>query len=352
MKSDEKRILIMGIESSCDETAVAVVVNGSRILSNLVASQVDIHARYGGVVPEIASRRHLELINQLIDDALRSARVNLHELQALAVSYGPGLVGALLVGVATAKALAYAARLPLVAVNHIEAHFYANMLTGTPVAYPLVVLIASGGHTELLLYRRPAEPELLGQTRDDAAGEVFDKVARALKLGYPGGPLIDRLAQSGNPEAIAFPRAYLDEASRYDFSFSGLKSAVINYLHQRRQKGEPLNLPDLAASFQAAVIEVLVEKTILAARDHRAATVLLAGGVAANSLLRRNMRDRLAQELPGTPLRYPPLELCTDNAAMIAAAAYPLYQAGQFAALDLNAVPGLTAGCGAAKPHK
>ena len=320
MKPDAKRILIMGIETSCDETAVAVVENGSRILSNLITSQVDIHARFGGVVPEIASRRHLELINQLIDDALRIARVELGRLDALAVSYGPGLVGALLVGVATAKALAYAARLPLVAVNHLEAHFYANMLTGTAVAYPLVVLIASGGHTELLLYRRPAEPVLLGQTRDDAAGEVFDKVARALKLGYPGGPLIDPAGAVRQPGSDCLSRAYLDEASRYDFSFSGQVGG--DQLPAPAQaKGEPLNLPDLAASFQAAVIEVLVEKTIAAARDHRAATVLLAGGVAANSLLRRNMRDAWHKNCPARRCVTP--GLCTDNAAMIAAAAYP-----------------------------
>ena len=236
-------------------------------------------------------------------------------------------------------------RLPLVAVNHIEAHFYANMLTGTP-SPTLVVLIASGGMPNSCFTGAPPSGTP-GTDPGRRRREVFDRW-RALKLGYPGGPLIDRLAKSGNPEAIAFPRAYLDEASRYDFSFSGLKSAVINYLHHRQQ-GEPVNLPDLTASFQAAVIEVLVEKTICAARDHGAATVLLAGGVAANSLLRRNMGERLAQELPGTPLRFPPRELCTDNAAMIAAAAYPLYQAGRFASLDLNAVPGLTVGSGAAK---
>ena len=348
MKPDAKRILIMGIETSCDETAVAVVENGSRILSNLIASQVDIHARFGGVVPEIASRRHLELINQLIDDALRIARVELGRLDALAVSYGPGLVGALLVGVATAKALAYAARLPLVAVNHLEAHFYANMLTGTAVAYPLVVLIASGGHTELLLYRRPAEPVLLGQTRDDAAGEVFDKVARALKLGYPGGPLIDRLAQSGNPEAIAFPRAYLDEASRYDFSFSGLKSAVINYLHQRRQKANRLTCPtwpllsggcDRGAGGKTILPPAITAPPPCCWPAAWPRTAFCAGTCA--TAWHKNCPARRCV----TPWS------SADNAAMIAAAAYPL-PGRPVCRPDLNAVPGLTAGCGSAKPHK
>ncbi|MEW5784935.1 MAG: tRNA (adenosine(37)-N6)-threonylcarbamoyltransferase complex transferase subunit TsaD [Bacillota bacterium] len=345
MNRPVKRTLILGIETSCDETAAAVVENGTCILSNLISSQVEIHARFGGVVPEIASRRHLESINDLVDQALREAHTDLRELHAVAVSNGPGLVGALLIGVATAKALAYAARLPLVPVNHLEAHFYANFLTGIQPAYPLVALVVSGGHTELLLLPGPDKPLLLGRTRDDAAGEVFDKVARALGLGYPGGPVIDRLAVSGNPEAIAFPRAYLDEAGRYDFSFSGLKSAVINHLFQRKQKGDAVDIPDLAASFQSALVEVLVEKTIHACRDNRAAAVLMAGGVAANSLLRRRMLERLAHELPGVPLYYPPPELCTDNAAMIAAAAYPRYLSGRRASLDLNAVPGLSTDC-------
>jgi N6-L-threonylcarbamoyladenine synthase len=338
-------VLILGIETSCDETAAAVVENGSRILSSFVSSQVGLHARFGGVVPEIASRHHLELINEIVEQALAAAGAGLRDLHAVAVSNGPGLVGALLVGVASAKALAYAARLPLIAVNHLEAHLYANFLTGAGIKYPLVALIASGGHTALLLMPGPEEITLLGQTRDDAAGEAFDKVARVMGLGYPGGPVIDRLAGEGNPAGIDFPRAFLGEAGRFDFSFSGLKSAVINLLHHRRQTGEEIYLPDLAASFQAAVVEVLVEKTVDAAREHRAACVLLAGGVAANSFLRSRMRLRLAEAHPGLPLYFPPPALCTDNAPMVAAAAYPRYRRGEFAALDLNAVPNLGAGC-------
>jgi len=340
-----KGILILGLETSCDETAAAVVEDGSRIICSLIASQVEIHSRFGGVVPEIASRRHLETINELVDRALTEASINLQDLDAVAVSNGPGLVGPLLVGVATAKALAYAARLPLVAVNHLEAHLYANFLTGHAIDYPLVALIASGGHTELLHLPAPGKPVVLGRTRDDAAGEVFDKVSRAMGLGYPGGPVIDRLGAEGDPERITFPRAYLDDNGRFDFSFSGLKSAVINYLHHSRQRGEEVNAADLAASFQSAVVEVLVDKTVDAARECRVKSVLLAGGVAANSRLRRCMRERLARNLPGISLHIPPLELCTDNAAMIAAAAFPPYREGRFAPLHLNAVPGLRSGC-------
>ncbi|HPU02031.1 MAG: tRNA (adenosine(37)-N6)-threonylcarbamoyltransferase complex transferase subunit TsaD [Firmicutes bacterium] len=337
-------VYILGIESSCDETAAAVVEDGRRICSNVISSQVKLHAAYGGVVPEIASRRHLEQINLIIEQALAEARLKLGDLSAVAVSNGPGLVGALLVGVSTAKALAYAARLPLIAVNHVEAHLYANFLTGAGIRYPLVALIASGGHTNLLLMTGPDEILSLGQTRDDAAGEAFDKVARAMGLGYPGGPIIDRMAAQGNPAAFDFPRAYLDEEEgRFDFSFSGLKSAVINHLHHLRQKGEAPKPADLAASFQEAVVRVLVDKTINAAREHNAACVLLAGGVAANSRLRFLMREELMRALPGVPLYFPPPELCTDNAAMVAAAAYPLYRRGIFAPLNLNAHAGLPA---------
>jgi N6-L-threonylcarbamoyladenine synthase len=345
MNRHREGILILGIETSCDETAAAVVEDGLHIRSNLISSQVEIHNRYGGVVPEIASRNHLETINDIIDEALRGASIGLRDLHAIAVSNGPGLVGALLVGVATAKALAYAARLPLVAVNHLEAHLYANFLTGAAIAYPLVALITSGGHTELLYLPAPEEPILLGRTRDDAAGEVFDKVARALGLGYPGGPVIDRLAAEGDPGLITFPRAYLGETGRFEFSFSGLKSAVMNYLHQKQLRGEDVELVHLAASFQSALVEVLVEKTVDAAREYNAASVLLAGGVAANSRLRRTLHQRLEQVLPGVSLFYPPAELCTDNAAMIAAAAYPRYRDHRFAPLDLNAIPGLRSGC-------
>ncbi len=335
-------VLILGIETSCDETAAAVVAGGNRILSNLVSSQVELHARYGGVVPEIASRQHLSLLNPLIDEALQEAGKKLKDLQAIAVSHGPGLVGALLVGVAGAKALAYACRLPLVAVNHLEAHLYANHLGGEAIAYPAVNLIVSGGHSELLLVEKPGSITSLGRTRDDAAGEAFDKVARVLDLGYPGGPLIDKLARRGNPAAINFPRAWLKDQGGYDFSFSGLKTAVINHLHHARRRGENIKLPDVVASFQEALVEVLVEKTVAAAGAFKAETVLMSGGVAANSHLRRRMQQRMATALPAVPLRCPPPELCTDNAAMIAAAAYPRYLNGEYACLDLNAHPGLT----------
>ncbi len=337
-----EQTLILGIETSCDETAAAVVADGCRILSSIISSQVELHARYGGVVPEIASRHHLTLLNTIIDCALKEAGLKLKDLQAVAVSHGPGLVGALLVGVATAKALAYALRLPLVAVNHLEAHLYANYLNGAPLTCPAVILIVSGGHTELLLIEEPGTIISLGCTRDDAAGEAFDKVARVLELGYPGGPLIDKLAREGDPAAIDFPRSWLGDDSQFDFSFSGLKTAVINHLYHARRKGEAVNIPDLAASFQEALVEVLVEKTAAAARAYKAKSVLLAGGVAANSHLRRRMEQRFTTALPDTTFHVPPLELCTDNAAMIAAAAYPLYQKGIFAPLNLNAHPGLT----------
>jgi len=333
--------LILGIETSCDETAAAVVAGGRKVLSNLVSSQVELHARYGGVVPEIASRHHLSLLNPLIDEALQEAKVNFSDLQAIAVSHGPGLVGALLVGVATAKALAYATRLPLIAVNHLSAHLYANRLEGAEISYPAVNLIVSGGHSELLLATESGRHTSLGHTRDDAAGEAFDKVARVLELGYPGGPIIDKMAGQGNSRAIDFPRAWLGEEGRFDFSFSGLKTAVINHLHQARLQNRQVNPADIVASFQEALVEVLVEKTLAAAKEHGAKTVLISGGVAANSRLRAKMKERIKEELPRASLYYPSLKLCTDNAAMIAAAAYPLYRQGKFASLDLNAYPGL-----------
>lgn len=338
------KALILGIETSCDETAAAVVEGGRRIVSNVLSSQVELHSRFGGVVPEIASRHHLESINSIVDQALKESGLDLHELQAIAVSNGPGLVGALIVGVATAKALSYAACLPLIAVNHVYAHIYANFLNSTQINFPLVALIASGGHTELLLMDDPwgtGSMQTLGRTRDDAAGEAFDKVARALGLGYPGGPLIDKLALKGDRDSIRFPRANLGHKYPWDFSFSGLKSSVINYIHRQHQAGDKIPLHDLAASFQRAVVETLVEKTVGAAREHRAASVLLAGGVASNSSLRETMSKELELFLPGVRLYYPPGLLCTDNAAMIAAAAHPLYLKSHFAGLDLNAQPGL-----------
>jgi len=339
---EQEETMILGIETSCDETAASVVSGGRRILSNIISSQVELHARYGGVVPEIASRHHLSLINSIIDDALIEAGAGFKDLQAIAVSHGPGLVGALLVGVSTAKALAYGLRLPLIAVNHLEAHLYANYLSGAPLTYPAVVLIVSGGHTELLLLTKPGQITSLGRTRDDAAGEAFDKVARVLELGYPGGPLIDKLACEGNPAAIDFPRSWMDEEHRFDFSFSGLKTAVVNHLYHARRRNDDIHIPDLVASFQEALVEVLVEKTVAASLAYRARSVLVAGGVAANSHLRSRLQERLTAATPGTALHIPPLELCTDNAAMIAAAAYPLYQESRFAPLNLNAYPGLS----------
>ncbi|TRY24917.1 tRNA (adenosine(37)-N6)-threonylcarbamoyltransferase complex transferase subunit TsaD [Brevibacillus sp. LEMMJ03] len=327
---------ILGIETSCDETSAAVVQDGRVVLSNVIASQADIHKRFGGVVPEVASRRHVENITLTIEEALTRAGRTLDDIHAIAVTYGPGLVGALLVGVAAAKAISFARGIPLIGVHHIAGHIYANRLV-EEMRFPLVALVVSGGHTELVLMKAHGEYEILGETRDDAAGEAYDKVARALKLPYPGGPHIDRLAREGEPR-VPLPRAWLEPDS-YDFSFSGLKSAVLNTLHNASQRGETIDPADLAASFQDSVTEVLVEKTIRAAREYGARQVLLAGGVAAN----RGLRERLQQrcEAEGVALVIPPLSLCTDNAAMIAAAGYIHYQKGQFAGLDLNGVPGL-----------
>jgi N6-L-threonylcarbamoyladenine synthase len=327
---------ILGIETSCDETSAAVVQDGRQVLSNVIASQADIHKRFGGVVPEVASRRHVENITLTIEEALSEAGKTLDEMDAIAVTYGPGLVGALLVGVAAAKAISFARGIPLVGVHHIAGHIYANRLV-TEMEFPLLALVVSGGHTQLVLMKEHGHYEILGDTRDDAAGEAYDKVARALHLPYPGGPHIDRLAHEGQP-TVPLPRAWLEPDS-YDFSFSGLKSAVLNTLHNASQRGETINPADLAASFQDSVTEVLVEKTLRAVREFGVRQVLLAGGVAAN----RGLRERLAGrcEEAGIPLVIPPLSLCTDNAAMIAAAGYIQYQKGQFADLDLNGVPGL-----------
>jgi N6-L-threonylcarbamoyladenine synthase len=327
--------MILGIETSCDETAAAVVADGRRMLSNIISSQVDIHRKFGGVVPEIASRKHLEIINPVIDCALAEAGVKLGDLAAIAVTSGPGLVGALLVGVNTAKTLAYATGKPLVAVNHIFSHIAANYLVHE-INFPAVCLVASGGHTSLFYVRVQNEAKLLGTTRDDAAGEAFDKVARALGLGYPGGPAIDKQSDAGNPEAFAFPRAFSGHDT-YEFSFSGLKSAVVNTLHNLRQRGEQVNTSDIAASFQSAVVDVLVEKTRLAATEYNTNTVLLAGGVAANRLLRQRLSSALQAD--GRELLYPPAELCTDNAAMVACAGYYLYRQKKFAGHNLNATP-------------
>jgi len=333
-----KKEIILAVETSCDETAVAVLANGDDLLANLVSSQIQVHRQFGGVVPEIASRHHLEQVNRLVDLALQEAKLGLADLEAIAVTYGPGLVGALLVGVSTAKALAYSRNLPLVGVNHIEGHIYANWLTHRKIEFPLACLVVSGGHTALVRMNDHGSYHLLGQTQDDAAGEAYDKVARAMGLGYPGGPLLDELARKGNPQAIPLPRAWLGEDS-FDFSFSGLKTAVLNYQNRVAQKGEEVNKADLAAAFQASVVEVLVEKTVRAACKNKLKTVLLAGGVAANSLLREQLKKRCEDE--GLALLYPPLQYCTDNAAMIACAGYYRYKRGERANWHLNAVPNL-----------
>lgn len=333
--------LILGIETSCDETSASVLAGGGEILSNVISSQVDVHKKFGGVVPEVASRKHLELINSVIAGALEEAGKGFGDLDAVAVTYGPGLVGALLVGVAAAKAIAYGAGIPLVAVNHMEGHVYANFLSRPAPEFPLLCLVVSGGHTDLVLMPGHGTYNLVGQTRDDAAGEAFDKVARTLGLGYPGGPLIDKLAPQGDSRGVALPRAYLEEGS-LDFSFSGLKSAVINYLHRSGQRGETVVPADVAASFQAAVVDVLVDKTFAAAKSFGVKNIMLAGGVASNRQLRETFSRRARES--GCSLYFPPPVLCTDNAAMIACAGHFKYLRGDFAPLTLNAVPGLKLG--------
>lgn len=328
--------LILAIETSCDETAVAVVKNGREIVSNVVASQIESHKRFGGVVPEIASRHHVEQMTLVLEEAMREAEITWDELDAIAVTEGPGLVGALLIGVNTAKALAFAHNLPLVNVHHIAGHIYANRFV-KEMTFPLIALVVSGGHTELIYMKEHGSFEVIGETRDDAAGEAYDKVARTLGLPYPGGPHIDKLAQEGEP-TIEFPRAWLEPES-YDFSFSGLKSAVINTLHNAKQRGEEIVREDVAASFQASVIDVLVEKTARAAEQYEAKQVLIAGGVAANQGLRKALEQRFAEL--NVELVIPPLYLCTDNAAMIGAAASVAFQQGRRADFALNGSPGL-----------
>lgn len=338
MRSARSAETVLGIESSCDETAAAVVAGGRVILSSVVASQADLHRRYGGVVPEIASRRHVELILPTIDTALSQAGLSGSEVAAIAVTYGPGLVGSLLVGLSAAKALAFALQKPLIAVNHLEGHLYANLLTHPGAQPPYVCLIVSGGHTEILYVPEYGEYALMGRTRDDAAGEALDKIARLLGLGYPGGPALERAAQGGDREAFTFPRALRGEPG-YDFSFSGLKTAGLYALREIEARRMPLPLADFAASFQEAVVDVLVERAVQAARDQQVRTLLLAGGVAAN----RRLQQRLAEaaQAAGIDLYYPPPALCTDNAAMIAAAGYFAWQKGRLAPSDLNAAPNL-----------
>jgi len=337
----EEDVYILAIESSCDETAAAVVKNGREILSNVISSQIALHTLYGGVVPEIASRKHIEKMNQVIEAALLEAGLCLEDMDAIGVTYGPGLVGALLVGVAEAKAIAYAAGKPLVGVHHIEGHVSANFIEHPDLEPPFLCLIVSGGHTHLVIVKDYGEFEILGRTRDDAAGEAFDKVARAVGLGYPGGPKIDRAAKEGNPHAIKFPRAKV-EGNIYDFSFSGLKSAVLNHINHAGMIGEEINVADLAASFQSAVVDVLVSHTMDAAKEYGFKKVAIAGGVASNSALRKGMS--LACEKAGITFYYPSPIYCTDNAAMIGTAAYYEYINGSRAGWDLNAVPNLKLG--------
>ena len=327
---------ILGIETSCDETAASIVKNGTEIITNVVASQIESHKRFGGVVPEVASRHHVEQITLVIEEALKQANMTPQEIDAVAVTEGPGLVGALLIGINAAKAFAFANDLPLVGVHHIAGHIYANALV-QPMEFPLLALVVSGGHTELVLMKKDGQFELIGETRDDAAGEAYDKVARVLNLPYPGGPHIDRLANESD-EAVSFPRAWLEEGS-YDFSFSGLKSAVINYQHNAEQRGEEINPNHLAAGFQQSVIEVLTTKTVRAAREFNVKQVIAAGGVAANKGLRKSLEEAFEKE--NIPFYVPPINLCTDNAAMIAAAGSSKYSAGRTGDLSMNGRPGL-----------
>jgi len=325
---------ILGIETSCDETAAAVVTEGRCILSNVVASQVEIHARYGGVFPELASRQHIRDILPVIEEALSQAKMELGQLDGIAVTIGPGLAGSLVVGVNAAKGLALALSLPLIGINHLEAHIYTIWTQGPEVEFPFLCLIASGGHTNLVLMSGHCQYEPLGQTLDDAAGEAFDKVARLLGLGYPGGPAIQEKAEEGDPKAFDLPRAWLP--GTYDFSFSGLKTAVLYLVRRLEKEAKELPIADLAASFQAAVVDVLVEKTRVAAQEHGVKQVLLAGGVAANTLLRQETRERIE-----VPVLYPPPELCTDNAVGVAAAGWFRLEAGERAAWDLDVIPNL-----------
>ena len=339
--SVEEDVYILAIESSCDETAAAVVKNGREVLSNVISSQIALHTLYGGVVPEIASRKHIEKVNQVVQAALDEAHMTLDEITAIAVTYGPGLVGALLVGVAAAKAIAYAAKKPLVPVHHIEGHVSANFIEHPDLEPPFLCAIVSGGHTHLVIVKDYGQFEILGRTRDDAAGEAFDKVARAIGLGYPGGPKIDKLAKEGNPDAIEFPRAKIGE-NPYDFSFSGVKSAVLNYLNGAKMKGEEVNRADIAASFQKAVVDVLVEHTMQAAADFGMKKVAIAGGVASNGALRTAMEKACTER--GYKFYRPSPIFCTDNAAMIGVAAYYEYIRGTRHSWDLNAVPNLKLG--------
>ena len=336
-----KEVIILAIESSCDETSAAVVVNGRTLLSNIIASQIKSHMRFGGVVPEIASRHHVEQITQVIEEALVQAGKTMEEIDAVAVTIGPGLVGALLIGISAAKAVALAANKPLIAVNHMAGHIYANQLI-EPLQFPLMALVVSGGHTELVYMPEDGQFEIIGETRDDAAGEAYDKIGRILNLPYPGGKKMDELAHSGE-DVYDFPRAMIHE-DHYDFSFSGLKSAVINRIHNAKQKGEEIVPENVAASFQASVVEVLVEKSKRALQEYPVKQFVLAGGVAANRGLRTALQEMMQSYYPTVTFSIPPMNLCGDNAAMIGAAAYSKWLEQDFAAMDVNAMPGLELG--------
>ena len=329
---------VLGIETSCDETAVAVVEDGRTVLSNLISSQVDLHARFGGVVPEVASRAHVEALNPIMEQALEQAGCDFGDVDAVATTIGPGLVGALLVGLAAGKAVALATHKPFLGINHLEGHVYANFLEHGPPEPPYVSLIVSGGHTMLVHMKGLHDYEVLGQTLDDAAGEAFDKVARFLGLGFPGGPAVDKLAREGDPDAIAFPRAMAD-TDDFDFSMSGLKTAVMRYVKAERAEGREPNPADLAASFQEAIVDVQVDKTLRAAREREVNAILLGGGVVANTRLRDRIQE--AGEREGLRVMFPSMPLCTDNGAMIACAGFYRYEAGDSTPLDAAADPGL-----------
>ena len=336
-----KPVNILAIETSCDETAAAVVVNGRTVLSNIISSQVPLHTMYGGVVPEIASRKHVEKICPVINEALKQAGMTYDDITAIAVTYGPGLVGSLLVGLSAAKSIAYATGKPLIGVHHIEGHVAANYVSHPDLEPPFMSLIVSGGHSHIVIVKDYGEFEIIGRTHDDAAGEAFDKVARAIGLGYPGGPKIDKLAREGNCNAIAFPRAHIEDCP-YDFSFSGVKSAVLNYLNQEQMAGREVNKADVAASFQEAVVDVLAARTVAAAKEYGFKQMVISGGVACNSALRYKAQEFCDKE--GIKLYYPEPILCTDNAVMIGCAAYYEYIRGVRDGLDLNAIPNLKIG--------
>ncbi len=335
------RKVILAIESSCDETSAAIVINGREVLSNVISSQIEIHEKFGGVVPEVASRKHIEVINAVVEEALEKANMKLSDLDAIGVTYGPGLVGALLVGLQYAKGLAYSLDLPLIGVNHIEGHICANFIEHKDLKPPFVSLVVSGGHTFIVYVKDYGEYEIIGETRDDAAGEAYDKVARAIGLGYPGGPKIDKLSKEGDPNSISFPRARFHDDT-LDFSFSGLKSAVLNYLNKKSMLNEEVNAADVAASFQKAVVEVLTDNAMVTCEKRGMDRIAIAGGVASNSGLRENLINKGDEK--GIKILFPSLELCTDNAAMIGSAAYYQWELGNVSTMDLNAKPNLKLG--------